>query len=85
MKKQIISTGLITAVLLLTACSGSKSPAPKAKVDYSNKSASFKTGMSDGCQTASGSYTKNSASFNADKDYHDGWFAGRKNCHKLAT
>ena len=82
MKKQITSIGLIATALLFTACSGSRSPAPKAKADYSNKSVSFKSGMSDGCQTASGNYTKDSTSFNADKDYHDGWFTGRKNCHK---
>ena len=85
MKKQIITTGLIAIVLTFTACSGSKSPVPKAKPDYSNKSASFKSGVADGCKTASGAYTKSSEAFNSDGDYHDGWFAGRKSCHKPAA
>ena len=82
MKKQIITTGLIIMVLTFTACSGSKGPVPKAKPDYSNRSASFQSGAADGCKTASGVYTKSSHTFNSDKEYHDGWFAGRKNCNQ---
>ncbi|NOR55479.1 MAG: hypothetical protein GQ531_04670 [Sulfurovum sp.] len=41
----------------------------------------FKAGQADGCNTAQGAYTKNSESFQTDKEYQDGWFYGRKHCN----
>ena len=41
----------------------------------------FKAGQVDGCSTAQGAYTKNSDSFQMDKEYQDGWFYGRKHCN----
>ena len=73
--KKIINTSLVTIMaLLFTSCTSSSVSAPV-------NSPSFKQGESDGCATASGVYTKNSDSFNNDKDYADGWFYGRKNCN----
>ena len=42
---------------------------------------SFKQGQKDGCATATGEYVKDNEAFEKDKDYHDGWFYGRKNCN----
>jgi len=73
---QIINIVLISTVLLLfTACSNSNLPAPV-------ETASFKQGSQDGCRTAKGTYTKNSNSFNNNKDYNDGWFYGRRKCNR---
>ena len=70
---KIIKVSLVAAVsLLFTACTGS---APIVQ------SPNFKLGSQDGCATAKGAYTKNSASFNNDKEYQNGWYAGRKNCN----
>ncbi len=41
---------------------------------------SFKQGVRDGCRTASGTYTKNHASFNSSRSYHAGWANGRLKC-----
>ena len=65
---------IATASLLFTACTSSGVPAP-------SHSPSFKQGSQDGCTTAKGAYTKNSLSFNNDKEYQNGWYAGRKNCN----
>ena len=64
-------TVLGTVALLLGACSS----APIIE------SPSFKLGSQDGCATAKGDYAKNSNSFNNDKDYQNGWYAGRKSCN----
>ncbi len=70
-----VNVALITmASLLFTACTSSGVPAP-------SNSPSFKQGSQDGCATAKGAYTKNSLSFNNDKEYQNGWYAGRKNCN----
>ncbi len=72
---KIINVSLIVTVsLLFTACTSSSIPEPV-------QSPSYKLGVQDGCATANGAYTKNSDSFNNDKEYHDGWFSGRKNCN----
>ncbi len=71
--KKTLNISLIAAAsLLLGACTSS---APVVQ------SPSFKSGSQDGCATANGTYTKNSASFNNDKEYQNGWYAGRKNCN----
>ncbi len=72
MTKTINVVLIATASLLFTACTSS---APVVQ------SPSFKAGSQDGCATASGNYTKNSDSFNNNKDYQDGWFHGRKKCN----
>jgi major membrane immunogen (membrane-anchored lipoprotein) len=74
MKKIITTSIFVAASLLLAACTSSSIPAP-------SQTPSFKAGSSDGCATASGTYTKNSDSFRNDKEYHDGWFYGRKKCN----
>ena len=54
------TVSLTTASLLFTACTSS---APVVQ------SPGFKAGSQDGCATANGTYTKNSASFTNDKEY----------------
>ncbi len=73
---KIINTVLISAVLLLlTACTSSNLTAPV-------ETSSFKQGSQDGCRTAEGTYTKNSNTFNNNRDYNDGWFYGRRKCNR---
>ena len=73
--KKIINMTLIAAVsLLFTACTSSTA-SPIVK------SPSFKLGEQDGCTTATGTYTKNREAFQADEEYKNGWFHGRKNCN----
>ena len=67
---------LTTITLLFTACTSSDVPmVPKSPM--------YKLGQSDGCTTANGAYTKNSENFRNNKDYEDGWYAGRKNCNPV--
>ena len=73
MKKMINIALIATVSILFTACTSSYVPLVK--------SPSFKMGENDGCSTATGEYTKNSAAFDQDKEYKDGWYAGRKNCN----
>jgi len=73
---KIINIVLISTVsLLFVACSSSSSPVPV-------ETSSFKQGSQDGCATSKGTYTKNSNSFNNNKDYNDGWFYGRRKCNR---
>ncbi|MEA3419533.1 MAG: hypothetical protein U9Q90_09065 [Campylobacterota bacterium] len=78
--KLILASGLLAMTLVFTACSSSAGPAPYKPLDLSNRTESFKQGARDGCDTADGDYTKNHDAFNNDFEYHDGWFAGRRNC-----
>ncbi len=72
---KIINVSLIAAAsLFFTACTSSSIPEPI-------QSPSYKLGAQDGCATANGTYTKNSDSFNNDKEYQNGWYNGRKNCN----
>ena len=41
----------------------------------------FQAGYTAGCATAKGNYTKDSERFNTERDYHEGWFEGRKRCN----
>jgi len=67
---------LATASILFSACTSSDVPmVPKSPM--------FKLGQTDGCNTATGAYTKNSENFRNNKDYEDGWYAGRKNCNPV--
>ena len=65
-----------------------QTPAPvkpsvkKETVDLSQKSQVFIDGKNDGCATAKGKYTKNSALYNANADYSEGWFYGRRSCQR---
>mgnify|MGYP007105827911 CR=1 FL=1 len=74
MKKTIYVVMVASASLLFTACTGSNLPVNAG-------TPSFKAGSNDGCNTASGAYTKNSNAFKNDQDYQDGWFYGRKKCN----
>ena len=72
---KIINIVMVAAAsLLFTACTSSNLP-------VNAQTPSFKSGSQDGCATASGTYTKNSNSFQNNKDYQDGWFYGRKKCN----
>ncbi len=72
--RKILNATLIAAVsLLFTACTNSEPAIPDTP--------SFKQGQKDGCNTASGTYTKNSDSFKMDVDYKNGWHYGRKSCN----
>ena len=73
MKKIINITLIATVSLLFTACTSS--------TPVMVKSPSYKVGEKDGCTTATGDYTKNGDAFDIDKDYKNGWYAGRKNCN----
>ena len=50
------------------------------RVDLSQKSQSFHSGMNDGCATAKGKYTKDAEHFKQEADYGEGWFYGRRKC-----
>jgi len=71
--KKTINISLVTAVSFLFIACTSSTPVVQ--------NPSFNTGSKDGCATANGAYTKNSHSFNNDKEYKSGWYAGRKNCN----
>jgi len=49
-------------------------------VDLSQKGPLFHSGMNDGCATAKGKYSKDSALYNGDASYKEGWFYGRRKC-----
>lgn len=55
-------------------------PVKKEQVDLSQKSQSFIDGKNDGCATAKGRYTKDSARYNSNSQYNEGWFYGRRSC-----
>ena len=74
MTKTINIVMIATASLLFTACTSSSLP-------VNAQTPGFKAGSQDGCATANGAYTKNSNSFQNNKDYQDGWFYGRKKCN----
>ncbi len=65
-----------TLSILFVACSSSNSP-------VTPKSLIYKHGVSDGCKTANGTYTKNSKHFRKYKKYADGWFKGRRDCNSV--
>ncbi len=77
---------IISATLLLLAGCMTKAPTPSQStiptMDMSKKSDAFKKGAKDGCNTAHGNYSKDSKLFKSNKDYHDGWFAGRSFCQQ---
>jgi outer membrane lipoprotein-sorting protein len=60
--------------LFLSGC-GSHSVIPVTQ------SPNYLLGKTDGCNTAKGTYTKNSNLFRTNTDYENGWFTGRKECN----
>ncbi len=79
-KKVLVSSGLIVIGVIFIACSNPKPKESYRPLDLSRSTQSFKSGAYDGCNTADGTYTKNHEAFNNDIEYHEGWFAGRRNC-----
>lgn len=77
MKKIIKVTFFIAVSMIFTACTSTTPILPDTP--------SFTEGKEDGCATATGAYTKNSDAFNADADYKNGWFYGRKNCNPVQS
>ena len=79
MRKSTISTWATIFLIGLSGCSGITATEPvPAAVD----SPGYKAGYQDGCTTAHGEYTKDHELFRNDRDYCDGWFAGRSGCQK---
>jgi len=71
----------VTVILLgLGGCVGPMGEPAPASASSVNSDPNFQLGYRDGCATAHGEYTKDSQRFNADKNYYDGWFAGRSAC-----
>jgi len=50
----------------------------------SNRTASFKRGVVDGCTTAAGDYRKDHKAFNSDQNYRVGWGDGRLQCYDIS-
>ena len=74
MTKPMILTGVTTLLISLNGCGAvtAEGPTP-ANINSPN----YQIGYQDGCTTAHGDYTKNGQLFKSDRDYYDGWFAGR--------
>ena len=70
------TTKIITMASVMALFAGCTSSGPSI-----SNTPNFKAGQADGCTTAQGAYTKNSDSFQMDKEYQDGWFYGRKHCN----
>jgi len=77
-------------MILFTACGGvHHTPENQGGFYYSgiyfgkNFSPALKEGVSDGCETSKGLYSKDHILFNTDIDYNTGWFLGRKRCIPL--
>ena len=67
---------LVSSSMFFAACTSSDVPmVPKSPM--------FKLGQTDGCTTATGTYTKNSENFRNNPDYQEGWFAGRRDCNPV--
>lgn len=49
----------------------------------SNRTASFKRGVVDGCKTAAGDYQKDHVAFREDVHYNMGWGDGRLQCYDI--
>ena len=83
--KTLLNTAFITTGLLLTACTSSALPLGD---DYiyqginfgTDRDASFKHGVRDGCRTSDGDYTKDHTQFNNNESYKVGWEDGRLQC-----
>ena len=81
MKFILMAIGLIFAIMTTNGCSSSHCCENSTKaVDLENRSISFREGYRNGCTTAHGEYAKDSQRFKSDREYYDGWFAGRSAC-----
>lgn len=67
-------------IVMVAAVAGLISGCASSEPRISN-TPNFKSGQTDGCNTAQGAYTKNSALFKTDLEYQNGWFYGRKHCN----
>jgi len=74
MRRMTLNIAAVAGLLLLGGCTASSGPVPLQTPD-------FTSGMQDGCATAKGEYSKNSERFRTNRDYHEGWFYGRKKCN----
>jgi hypothetical protein len=74
MMKPMFFTVSLSALFWLSGC-GSAPTAPLIKSPH------YTLGEKDGCTTAKGTYTKDSALFQNNPDYEKGWLAGRKHCN----
>ena len=89
-KNTLITTTVLAAGLFLSACTSSAlSPSSGGGsnayiyngVNFgSDRSASFKHGVRDGCKTSDGDYTKDHNLFNSSESYKVGWEDGRLQC-----
>jgi len=84
----IFVVGAVAIGLLLSSCSSKQNHVSKNNFIYNginfgtDKDASYKQGVQDGCYTTAGNYTKNSNRFNTDKSYRLGWADGRLQCEQ---
>ena len=83
--KTFLTTAIIAAGLLLTACSSSGVSLKNAYIYQginfgSDRDASFKHGVKDACKTADGDYTKDHNLFKTNESYRIGWEDGRLQC-----
>ena len=87
-KKTLITTTAIVTGLLLTACTSSSLSMSSGGDNYiyqginfgSDRDASFKHGVRDGCRTSDGDYTKDHNQFKNSESYKVGWEDGRLQC-----
>ncbi|MCD6212212.1 MAG: hypothetical protein J7J02_04430 [Sulfurovum sp.] len=87
--KTLITSTAIAAGFLLSACTSSALPPLSGGNAYiynginfgSDRDASFKHGVRDGCRTSDGDYTKDHNLFNNSESYKTGWEDGRLQCH----
>jgi hypothetical protein len=80
MKRFITGFGILALAAGLSGCGSSTLQAPSPMTPPADSDPNFQAGYQDGCTTAHGEYKKDSKLFNADKNYYDGWFAGRSAC-----
>lgn len=85
-----LSFFIIGSVLsYLTGCSAEKEPVHQDGYYHSgiyfgkNFPPSYKKGITDGCTTSKGRYSKSHTLFNNDLNYNHGWFLGRNKCRYL--
>ena len=84
--KLTITSLSIAVTIFFTACGGG-GPAPQGGDfvyrghDFGpDRNSVYRQGVTDGCKTVDGDYTKNHTLFNTSEDYHDGWEHGRLHC-----
>ncbi|ADV45364.1 hypothetical protein [Nitratifractor salsuginis] len=77
-KKGMVLSFAALLALGLSGCMGSAQPSPAPTAD--TQSPAYQKGYSDGCATAHGEYQKESELFRNDRNYYEGWFAGRSGC-----